>query len=381
MSEYTKLRWICTIIGLMFYTFDIGTDLAVAVRYYIAGDYIWSGLTLMFMLLGYVGTQVFSYAWYRDDMKNVLLNPNGDCRISGMSKHGITGLHLVGMGVFTRYYHLLKKGYRAVWSRPSDNNGEKRELQLDLFGVATDLSMLKLFETFLESVPQLMLQVYIILGHNHKSIIQYVSLVGSFCNITWSMVDYRRCLRRSLTYVNEMPSGLPTVIYLLYKLFTITSHILSFSLLLVVSLYSAIALGCVWLLGTFWAYRLQTHFCTSKRLEYLYRAVTGVILTFTFFNVKGQGTRTSMIVYYVLYSLVNLSAPALLVLVRTGMEDAEFFWPVTGLIVGGTLLGLLCLVLYYTYLHPREKVRLADEVDGLNFEPESLRRMREFLQP
>lgn len=38
--------------------------------------------------------------------------------------------------------------------------------------MATDLSMLKLFETFLESVPQLLLQLYILLAHGGSSVLQ-----------------------------------------------------------------------------------------------------------------------------------------------------------------------------------------------------------------
>ena len=101
-SQYTKLRWICTVIGLVLYLVDVGTDIVLGITYFIARDFVWSGLTLLFMLLGAVSTQIFSYAWYRDDMRNVLINPDGNSRISGMSKCGLTLLHLSGMGVFTR---------------------------------------------------------------------------------------------------------------------------------------------------------------------------------------------------------------------------------------------------------------------------------------
>ncbi|XP_067108057.1 XK-related protein 9 isoform X2 [Osmerus mordax] len=328
-------------------------------------------------LLGGLSTQIFSYAWYRDDMRNVLINPDGNSRISGMSKCGLTLLHLSGMGVFTRYYHLLKKGGRAVWSDKMD----EKDQRLRLFCLATDLSMLKLFETFLESAPQLLLQLYIILGHNYRSITQYVSLVGSFVNITWSIVDYRRCLRRSLTHVNEMPSGLPLTVYMLYKLLTITSHILSYTLLLVLNIYSTIAMLIIWILGTIWAFWLQTNFCTSKGLEYLYRAIVGVILAFTFFNVKGQHTRSAMSVYYVFHVLVNLSTPMLLMLLRPELTDSEFLMPVTLLIDVTTVLGILCLVVYYTLLHPRENTRQSDEVDGQYIEPRSANGLTRFLQP
>ena len=137
----------------------------------------------------------------------------------------------------------------------------------------------------------------------------------------------------------------------------------------------------IWTLGTMWAFWLQTNFCTSKGLEYLYRAIVGVILTFTFFNVKGQHTRSAMCVYYVLHVLVNLSAPVLLMLLQPEVKDTEYFCPVTLLIEVTTVLGLLCLVVYYTLPHPRENPRQSDEVDGQYMEPRSVERMTRFLQP
>lgn len=203
----------------------------------------------------------------------------------------------------------------------------------------------------------------------------------SFFNIAWALVDYRRCLRRSLPHIKEMPSGLPTATYLLYKLCTITSHILSYSLLLMLSTYSTIALTVIWLLGTTWAHLLKTNFCSSKCYELLYQAVAGVILIFTFFNVKGQNTQGAMILYYILHCLINVLAPFLLALLKPELKTAKFLLTVSGLIIGGSLLGLVSLVLYYLFLHPRGNWREADEVDGLGKETGTTKRIRNFLQP
>lgn len=208
-----------------------------------------------------------------------------------------------------------------------------------------------------------------------------LSMLLSFFNIAWALVDYRRCLRRSIPHIREMPSGLPTAIYLLYKLCTITSHILSYTLLLILSTYSTIALTVLWLLGTTWTHLLQTNFCSSRGLELLYRAVIGVILMFTFFNVKGQNTKAAMIIYYMFYSLINIMAPLLLALLRPELQKATFLLAVGGLIFGGSVLGLVCLILYYLLLHPKEKRREADEIDGLGSQTETTRRIRNFLQP
>lgn len=202
----------------------------------------------------------------------------------------------------------------------------------------------------------------------------------SFFNIAWSLVDYRRCLRRSLPHIKEMPSGLPTVVYLLYKLCTITSHILSYTLLLILSTYSAIALGLIWLLATAWTHFLQTKFCSSRSLEWFYRAIVGVILMFTFFNVKGQDTKMVMSVYYVLYSAVSILTPILISLLMPDMQT-ELVLTVSGVIFGGMVLGLVFLMIYYVHLHPRAKWQEADEVDGLGKEAQSRLRIRRFIQP
>ncbi|XP_060949527.1 XK-related protein 9 [Limanda limanda] len=379
-SQYTRLRWLLTIAGLVLYVVDIGTDVALALRYFGEEQYVGAGLTLLFVLAGLLVSQIFSFAWYRDDMKDGLTNPDGRGTVAGMSTGGLVVLHVFGMGVVSRYYHLLKRGFKVARMTPKCSTvEERREEHYSLFCLAADLSMLKLFDAFLESAPQLLLQLYIVLDHKGGSVMQYLSMVFSFFNIAWALVDYRRCLRRSLPLIREMPSGLPTIIYLVYKLCTITSHILSYSLLLILSSYSTVALVLLWLLMTTFTHLLHTNFCSSKGLELLYQAVVGVILTFTFFNVKGQDTKVHMTIYYICHFLINVTAPVLLALLKP--EQQTLLLVVGCLIVGGSLLGLVSLILFYLYLHPRGKSLRTDEVDGLGKEVESMRRMRNFLQP
>ncbi|XP_041824236.1 XK-related protein 9 isoform X2 [Melanotaenia boesemani] len=312
---------------------------------------------------------------------------DGKQTIAGMSKCRLVALHVLGTGTFMRYYQLLTGGSKKVWTKNKSTVTEQmKEEHHKLFCMATDLSMLKLFEAFLESVPQLLLQLYIFLCHNEWSVMQYISLVFSFLNVAWVLVDYRRCLRRSIPAYREMPSGLPTVVYLLYKLCTITSHILSCSLFLTFSPYTTVALTVLWLLGTIYTHLLQTSFCSSRVLELLYRGVVGVILVFTFFNVKGEDTKVHMIIYYVFYSVINITAPVLLFFLRPEMQTSTVLLTAGGLIFGALVLGLLCLVLYYRYLHPRGTLLQSDEVDGMDKEAEKTRnakvkKVRDFLQP
>ncbi|XP_072533486.1 XK-related protein 9 [Salminus brasiliensis] len=349
---FSKFRWICTLIGMLCSVVDIGSDVLVSVQYFQQGKCVWFALTLSFVILGSLCTHVFSYAWFKDDAEREPAH-------TPLPRAHLVAVHLLQMGCFTRHFQLLKDSFRPVWVPNSEQNSRSWEL----FGQAADLSMLRMFETFLESVPQLVLQLYIVLEHQHASTLQYISMVISFINIAWSMVDYCRCLRRSLPDTMEMPTGFPSAVYLFYKVLTISARILSLTLLIMLNIYNILAFALIWLVGTVWAHVLKTDFCTSRCLEYFYRATVGFILIFTFFNIKGKNTKVSMTVYYIFSSLQNFSAPILLFLIKPETLTAEFFLPTMTFILVANMMGLVFLVLYYTALHPKLK-RQADEVDG-----------------
>lgn len=382
-TAYSKQRWLLTICGLFLYSMDICTDTALAVRYFQETHYVWSGMTALFIIGGLIVNQIFSYVWFLDDYGDTKDENESkqapDCRRKG----NVLALHVFGMGIFFRYFNLLRKGYRELWKGQRLNDDASQEMHHALFCMAADVSMLKLFETFLESAPQLLLQLYICQGHDKWSVLQYLSLIFSFFNLAWSLVDYRRCLRQSLLGTQDLLPGLPTVVYLFYKLCTVTSLTLSYSLLLILSIYSTIGFTVFWLLGTIWAHHLQTNFCTSRVLELLYRGVIGTILVFSFFNVKGQNTKKEMTIYYFFCSTINLSTPLMLFFLKPELIPITYFWVVSVLIYVGSVLGLISLVLYYVLLHPkRDQIDgPLHEVDGKRKETSSAKRIRTFIQP
>lgn len=57
--------WILAAVAVYFA--DVGTDLWLAVDYYVRGQRWWFGLTLFFVLLGSLSVQVFSFRWFAHD--------------------------------------------------------------------------------------------------------------------------------------------------------------------------------------------------------------------------------------------------------------------------------------------------------------------------
>lgn len=109
-AQFSRLRWLLTLGGLFLYVGDIGTDILLALMYFNESQYIWMGLTIMFILTGMLVTQIFSYAWFRDDMKN------GELIAAGRSKRTFPALHVFGMGIFTRYVNVGGMMVHANWN-------------------------------------------------------------------------------------------------------------------------------------------------------------------------------------------------------------------------------------------------------------------------
>uniref|UniRef100_A0A673H009 XK-related protein n=1 Tax=Sinocyclocheilus rhinocerous TaxID=307959 RepID=A0A673H009_9TELE len=317
-KRFTWFRWLCTVFGLLFYLADIGSDFLLSVQYFKRGHVTWAALTLVFVLVGSLCIQIFSYAWFKDDKENYEEDDKG------LSTCHLISIHVLQIGIFT-------------------SNLTKVSLSLFLF---IDISM-----------------------------------AVSFLTIAWATVDYRRCFRRSLPNLKEMPSGIPTAVYLSYKIFTITPRILSLTLFIMLSTFNTVGMACIWLVGTVWAFVEETDFCTSRVVEYLYRTIVGVILLFTFFNIKGENAKVHMTVYYIFSVGQNLAAPILLFLLKPESVGTDYFLPIIFFILVSHSMGLGFLGLYYSLLHPHQPCRekIADEidgidqVDGMNHEPKTTR--------
>ncbi|KAM4688926.1 XK-related protein 9 [Discoglossus pictus] len=235
----------------------------------------------------------------------------------------------------------------------------------------TDLSMLRCFKTYLESTPQLILQLYILMEHGQISLIQYASILVSVCSISWSTVDYQMSLRKSLPGTKGISIGFPMFSYVFYKLFTLTSWILSLVFLLVCNVYIMTAvLSVLGIAGIAWTWMQHTEFCRTKRMEILYRIVVGLILIFTFFNAKGQRTKIHICVYYIFRVFATTSILILCYYIKPSFTQTLYFSIFSFVVVLALGLGIISLILYYSVFHPTlcSDRNLQDTVDGLPYE-------------
>ncbi|XP_062045536.1 XK-related protein 9 isoform X1 [Lepus europaeus] len=370
--KYTKCNFVMSVLGIIIYITDLIVDILVSVRFFHEKQYIFGVLTLSFMLFGTLVVQCFSYSWFKADLK----------KAGQETQPCFLLLHCLQMGVFTRYWFALKNGYHIAFkysSKTSNFMEEQIDPHKEVIDRVTDLSMLRLFETYLEGCPQLVLQLYIFLEQGQANFSQYLSVVVSCCAVSWSAVDYQIALRKSLPNKNPLNGYCPKVTYLFYKLFTLLSWMLSVVLLLFLNVKVALFLLLfIWLLGIMWAFKQQTQFCTSFSMELLYRTVVGFILIVTFFNIKGQNTKCPMSCYYIVKVLTTLGILVVFWVYPLSIFNADYIRPISITIVLTLLLGVIFLIVYYGIFHPNKTEETEfDEIDGKSVQRDC--RIRYFL--
>ncbi|KFU88077.1 XK-related protein 9 [Chaetura pelagica] len=362
MMKFTKQNFIFLVVGIIIYVVDIGVDIWVASKYFCQGQYSWSVSILCFRGLSSLITQIFSYEWFKDDWEGT---------DTGKKKWTFL-VHLFQCGIFIRYWFALKYGYQAAFKQSSRGDAPETDppnfIQKQAVDVVTDINMLKVFKTFLETTPQLFVQIYILMEQEHgkNNFYQYAAIIMSFFGISISMVDYQISLRKSLPDKEEF-HVLPKLVYLFYKLLTTTSWIISISLITLLNVRSSvILLILLWICGFIWTLKQHTTFCKSKKMEYLYRTVVGIILIFTFFNIKGGKTKVCISIYYATHTVVTLGILFVYMFWKTSIIKEIHFTIVSIVTVLSLLLGIIFLVLYYKHFHPTVYCRSQIHSDGVD---------------
>ncbi|KAM9268255.1 XK-related protein 8 [Morus bassanus] len=341
---------------------DLAADGWVAAGYARGGRPGWAALALALLAAASVATQACSWLWLRSDP--AALRP-------GVPPWLLAALHLLQLGFFFRCLYALKVGWKVCWAKAEDEEEQSRMAFL-----SHDISMLRLFETFLENTPQLILLLYVILRTNKAEPSQGLGICTAFLCVTWSLLDYHQSLRSFLQDKYKLSLG-SSIVYFLWNLFLICPRILAVTLFALLWPYGvAVHFPLVWLAMFLWVSLQGTDFMESPGAEPLYRAMVAVILYFSWFNVAQGRTLYRSIIYHG-FILVDSTLLALSWLwCRSPSDNHSYLVPVVSAALPCYLLGLALRVTYYKWLHPNmwaqqegayDEVDASERSDGLEF--------------
>ncbi|XP_061668259.1 XK-related protein 6b [Syngnathoides biaculeatus] len=360
-SEEPRLWLDCLwiVAALLVFFWDVGSDVWLAAHYYRDRDFLRSAVTLFFVLVPSVLVQILSFRWFVQDYAEGALGS-----VRGLSSRRAAGLrrdrccrtsvwlwqsalHVLQLGQVWRYIRTM---YLGVQSHRQKEN--QRRFYWAMMYEYADVNMLRLLETFLESAPQLVLQLCIMIQSNKAEWQQCSSVLSSLLSLAWVLASYHKLLRDSRDDKKSM-SYRGALVHLFWRLFTISSRVLSFALFAsVFHIYFGIFVVLHWCAMAFWVIHGGTDFCMSKWEEVLFNMVVGVVYVFCWFNVQEGRTRFRMVVYYTVVLFENAVLSGLWYAYRDpASTDAYASYALCGVFLCFAS-GVACMILYYGVLHP-----------------------------
>ncbi|XP_036712694.1 XK-related protein 6 [Balaenoptera ricei] len=363
--------WI--VLALLVFFGDVGTDLWLALDYYRKGDYGYFGLTLFFVLVPSLLVQSLSFRWFVQDYTGgglgavEGLSSRGPPMMGAVYGHGagvpatpgaqrlcrlsvwiwLSVIHLLQMGQVWRYIRTMYLGIQSQRQKE-----HQRRFYWAMMYEYADVNMLRLLETFLESAPQLVLQLCIMIQKSRAETLPCVSSVTSLMSLAWVLASYHKLLRDSRDDKKSM-SYRGAVIHLFWRLFTISSRVLSFALFAsIFQLYFGIFVVVHWCAMAFWIIHGGTDFCMSKWEEILFNMVVGIVYIFCWFNVKEGRTRYRMFAYYTIVLTENAALTFLWYFYRDPETTDSFAVPALCCVFISFVAGIAVMLLYYGVLHP-----------------------------
>lgn len=292
----------------------------------------------------------------------------------------ITVLHVMQLGLIVRIVRLILLSSKSKYS----------------YYRYYDLTFLRLIEAFLESAPQLILQLYIYIIEPTTDpvyrVVTPISMIFSTVSLALAITDYHSAGKDIYHYMFNTTDRLSWTAYFIiifWQLSLVVSRALAFSFFAVeFELYLFLFLLIHFAIMIIWIYCYSYKMCLCRPVNELdqtdsikpycyYCALPFIFLTrnccleiiiaafnsFFFFKFTEQTSKITWVIYYLLQGAENFTLISLF-FVLTDTPDRWNY--ITGFVSTfiSFFVGMGFMAVYYCYLHPSLQTESTDEVDA-----------------
>ncbi|XP_045029930.1 uncharacterized protein LOC116922800 isoform X2 [Daphnia magna] len=291
----------------------------------------------MLCILPSILTQCISLRWHQVDQTAISLP--------------MAFSHVLLLGIVHRYAAILNLGVRKSQKKVFQANNQQA-LQL-LCHYQSDVCLLRLFESFLESAPQLLLQLYVMYELDSWHPWTGISAMGSLLSLAWGIASYARTMRNSRED-KERITWVGLALQAAWRTGTMVSRVIALLLCAsVLHLWFLLVIAIHWVGMTVWTIKQKTDLCSTAWEERIYNAIVGVIYCFCFFNIKEGHSRQRAVVFYTVTATENAACLAMFLRFSHTHQDRPWFdIAAPTLIIIGSILGHTSQLVYYRWFHP-----------------------------
>ncbi|KAK4317653.1 hypothetical protein Pmani_011275 [Petrolisthes manimaculis] len=336
MPTFTVLDGVFVVTSMLTLIADVATDLNLVARYFLEGSVTWAALTLSMVMVGSVVVAVVSLRWHLADQTYPVTKT-----------HWLSNICL--WGILHRYFMILGAGLKARRTKCQDDFDELRRQQ-------SDACMLRVFECFLESAPQLVVQLYIMLSQDEYSVWTGITAVSSLVSLGWGVAAYTKAMRNTRPNKHKMSvAGL--VLQTVWRAGTLAARVAAMALAATVFQMWMLLIMSVHFVAMFmWVVSQKTGFSKTRFEEHIFNSIMAVTYCFCFFNLKEGQSRWRMLTFYT----VTVAENTFFALTYYFMSHHKLWVKNTavGLVFGAMVMGLSCMLLYYRSFHPMGPMKI-----------------------
>ncbi|GMR60310.1 hypothetical protein PMAYCL1PPCAC_30505 [Pristionchus mayeri] len=352
------------LISMFSYVADIASDVVVAYTHYTENRLLSALLILVFAFVPSFILNVVAYIWMNDE--DVERKNNRKCNVVRIV------CCLLQLGPILYYWRAFRAGVRV---KRSEEGNEKRRDYLKMIECERDATLLRFFEAFMESCPQLLIQGFLLAAVvwnsdprreiPSKVFILCASVFFSLLSVALSYSNQHRTLRFSRSDKLNMLIY-ETMIQLVWRFCTILSRFLVLIILCLAKTYWIVPFFAIhYMISIVHIVALQSISIGvdgAPTMELGLILINGCIHFFAPFNMAEGNTRWR---YATAYSIEIMEAIIIFVI---ALSENSFNFPYKFeflyLSAISFSIGFTFMIIYYTIFHPtKRKYRGEAETD------------------
>ncbi|XP_071511144.1 XK-related protein 6-like [Diadema antillarum] len=356
--------------GVIMHIADMVTDLLMGVHYFHSDYIFWGILTFIFVLIPSLVLQFLSFRWFVSDLEEDSdHHKNNGWAGKLLCWCDLVATHVLQLGVLKRYWRNMKFGLLS--------HKKKKYHELMIYE-NRNITVLRLLQAFMESAPQLVIQVYMMVDVEELYWLAGASVLFSLWSLAQALEEYYEVKRDACP--NRKSITFPAMqLRVAWRLFMITSRVIA--IVLFAAIYEwwvFVVVGVHWLVIMVWLVWQKTSSCDIKFEEVLFDCVIGFIHIFCFFNVKKGATRYRALFFYTVIFVENT---VMFGLWYSNQDSREQIYSIPALVFiwGGFFVGIFLMAFYgllqwaaalLRLTHPwyseRPDAEPSDEINGGN---------------
>nr|XP_022345466.1 XK-related protein 6-like isoform X2 [Crassostrea virginica] len=296
---FSAIDFISINVSVVFFCLDFLTDILLAKDYYDEGMIIECALTSSLVAASFLVTGILSSFWHAQEKprRNLCL-------------------------VFLTFPFATKERnitYAFHGCKSKQKGSNEYYPYIEMIYTDRDASLLRMFDAFVESAPQLVLQIYLILKEQenmesckdievHSHILRLSTVLSSWVSVSWSVTSYYRALRVSnAMHTTQQRTLLAAVGYFMWRVFEIGPRVVALALIIFMN-------PIIFLLTVVFHYiAVVTWLFASKAMPYkkLHENIAfvlciGFVQVLSFMNTSLGKSRYHALLYYTFFYIENI---------------------------------------------------------------------------